>query len=73
VPERRDAVLIHRAPVYLLGMLVSLLGVLKSLPGALVPGLVVLFLMGFRGAAMRVCGGIVQLGSSLMIIVMRHL
>jgi hypothetical protein len=49
----------------------SLLGVLQSLPGALMPGLVVLFLMGFRGAAMSVGGGIVHLGGPLMVLVMR--
>jgi hypothetical protein len=70
VPEHRDAVLVHSAPARLLGMLVSLLGVLKSLPGVLMPGLVILFLMGFRGAAMRVGRTVVQLGSSLMVFVM---
>jgi hypothetical protein len=69
VPKGRDAVPIHSVPVHLLGMLVSLLGMLKSLPGALLPGLMILFLMGFRRAAMRVGGAIVQLGSSLMILV----
>ena len=58
-------------PVRLLGMLVSLLGVLQSPPGALLPGLVILFLMGFRGATMSVGGAIVQLGGPLMIFVMR--
>ena len=71
VPKDRDAVFIHSVPVRLLGMLVSLLGVLKSLPGVLLPGLVILFLMGFRSATMSVGGAIVQLGSSLMILVMR--
>ena len=56
VPKGRDAVFIHSVPVRLLGMLVSLLGVLQSLPGALLPGLVILLLMGFRGAAMSVGG-----------------
>ncbi len=62
---------IHRFPVYLLGMLMSFLGVLKSLPGELLPGLVILFFMGFRGATMSVGGTIVQLGGSLMILVVR--
>jgi hypothetical protein len=71
VPEGWDAVLIHGALVHLLGMLVSLLGVFKSSPGALLPGLVILFLMGFRSASMCVRGAIVQLGSPLMILVIR--
>ena len=71
VPKGGDAVFIHRGPVRLLGMLVSFLGVLKSLPGALLPGLVILLFMGFRGAAMSVGGAIVQLGGALMIFVVR--
>jgi hypothetical protein len=55
----------------LLGVLVRYLGVLKSLPGALLPGLVILFLMGFRGTTMSVGGAIVQLGGALMIFVVR--
>jgi len=70
VPKDREAVFIHSAPVRLPGMLVSLLGVFKSLPGALLPGLMILFLMGFRGAAMSMGGAIVQLGGFLMIFVM---
>jgi len=58
VPEGGDAVFIHRGRMRLLGMLVSFLGVLKRLPGELLPGLVILLLMGFRGASMSV-GGIV--------------
>ena len=71
VPKRGDAVFIHSGPVRLFGMLESLLGVLKSPPGELLPGLVVLFLVGFRSATMSVGGTIVQLSSSLMILVMR--
>ena len=70
VSKDREAVFIHSVPVGLLGMLVSLLGVLKCLPGALLPGLMILFLVGFRSTAMRVGGAIVQLGSSLMVFVM---
>jgi hypothetical protein len=70
VTEDRDAVFIHGGLVHLFGMLVSLLGVLEGLPGVLVSGFVILFLMGFRSATMRVCGGIVQLGGSLVILVM---
>jgi len=71
VPKRGDAVFIHSVPVRLFGMLVSLPGVLKSPPGELLPRLVVLFLMGFRSVTMSVGGTVVQLGSSLMILVMR--
>jgi len=70
VPKHREAVFIQSVPVRLLGMLVSLLGVLKTLPGALLPGLVILLLMGFRSTTMSVGGTIVQLSSSLMIFVM---
>src|ERR1017187_6625881 len=71
VPEGRDAVLIDMFLVHLVAMLVSQFGMFKSLPGLLLPGLVVLFLMGFRGATMRVGRTIVQIGSSLMVLVMR--
>lgn len=71
VPKGRDAVSIHSLGMGLLGTPVGLLGVLKSLPGSLVPRFVILFLMGFRGAAMRVGRAFVQLGSALMILVMR--
>jgi hypothetical protein len=71
VPEDRDAVLVHSGPVRLLAMPMSLLGVLQSLPGALMPGLVILLFVGFGGATMSVGGAIVQLGSPLMILVMR--
>jgi hypothetical protein len=71
VRKGRDAVFIDGVPVHLPGMLVSPLGVLKRLPGEFLPGLVILFLMGFRSPTMRVGGTIVQLGSSLMILVMR--
>jgi hypothetical protein len=56
-------------PMDLFGMPVSLLRVLKRLPGAFLPGLVILLLMGFRGGKMRVGGDIVQLGASSMILV----
>jgi hypothetical protein len=70
VPKDREAVFVYRGPVRLLGMLVSLLGMLESLPGALLPGLMILFLMGFGGTTMSVGGAIVQLGGALMIFVM---
>jgi hypothetical protein len=44
--------------------------VFKSLPGAFLPGLMILFLMGFRSAEMSMGGTVVQLGSLLMIFVM---
>ena len=69
VPKDRDAMFIHSVPV--LGMLTGTFGVFKSLPRVLLAGLVILFLMGFRSATMRVRGTIVQLSSSLMILVMR--
>jgi hypothetical protein len=71
VPEDGDTVFIHCGLMRLLGMLVRFLGVLKSLPGALLPGLVILLLMGFGGATMSVGGTIVQLGGALMIFVVR--
>ena len=69
MPKDRYAVFIHNVPVRQLGVPISILGVLKSLPGALLPGFVILFLMGFRRAAMRVGCTIVQLGGPLMIFV----
>ena len=71
MPKDREAVFIHSVPVHLLGMLVSLLGVLKSLPGVFLSGLVILFLVRFRGSAMSMGGTLVQLSGSLMILVMR--
>jgi hypothetical protein len=62
---------IHKVSVRPLGMLVRLLGVLEGPPGQLVPGLVILFLMGFRGTPMGVGGAVVQLGGALMVFVMR--
>jgi hypothetical protein len=45
--------------------------VLKSLSGALMPGLVILLFVGFRGTPMRLGGNVVQLGGPLMVLVMR--
>ncbi len=70
VPEDRDAVFVHSVPVHLLGMLISILRVLQSLPGPLLPGLVILFLVGLRGAPMRMGCIVVQLSGLLMIFVM---
>jgi hypothetical protein len=70
VPKDGGTVFIQSVPVHLLGMLVNLLGVLKSSPGALLPSLVILFLMGFRSTTMGVGGAVVQLSSSLMVLVM---
>jgi hypothetical protein len=70
VPKDRHAVFIHSATVRQLGMLVSLLGVFQSLPGALLPGFMILLLMGFGSAPMSVGGTIVQLSGSLMVFIM---
>ena len=70
VPKVRDSMFIHSAPVHLLRMLVSLLRVLQRYPRVFLPRLVILLLMGLRGATVRVGGTIMQLGSSLMILVM---
>jgi hypothetical protein len=64
------AVFIHKVPVRLLGMLVSLLGVFKRPPGELLPGLMILFFMGFRRTAMSMGGTIVHLSGAPMIFVM---
>jgi hypothetical protein len=70
VPKAGDTVFIQSVPVHLLGMLVSFLGVLKSSPGVLLPGLVILFLMSFRSTTMGVGGTVVQLSGPLMVLVM---
>ena len=71
VTEDREAMNTERVPMRLPGLLKRLLGMLQRLPGVFLPGLVVLFLMGFRGAAMSVGGTVVQLGGALMILVVR--
>jgi Na+/citrate or Na+/malate symporter len=71
VPEHGDAVLVQKAPVRLFGLLVSLLGVLQSLPAALLPGFMILFVMGFGGATVGVRGNVMQFGGPLMVLVMR--
>jgi hypothetical protein len=71
VPEDGDAVFIHGVNVHLPGMLMSVLGMLKSLPRQLLAGLMILFLMGVCGTAVGVGGTIVQLSGSLMILVVR--
>jgi hypothetical protein len=70
VPKEREAVFIYCVPVRLLAMLVSLLGMLKSLPGEFLSGLVILLLMSFGSTTMSVGGTIVQLSGSLMLFVM---
>jgi len=62
---------IHSVPMRLLGLLVGLLGVFKRLPGELLPGLVILFLMGSRGTTVSVGGIVVQLSGAVMIFGMR--
>src|SRR5271157_5390184 len=70
VPKDRDAVFIHCVPVRLPGMLGSQLRILKSPSRQLLSGLIVPFLMGFRGTAMSVGGAIVQFSGPLMVLVM---
>jgi hypothetical protein len=71
VPKHRETVFIHGVSVRLLALLVSLLRMLKSPSGALMPGLVILLFMGLRGAAMRLGRNLVQLGGPPMILVVR--
>ena len=71
VPKDRDAVFIHRLPVHSRGVVVSPLGVLKSLPGVFLSGLVILLFVHLRSSAMSMSGTLVQLGGSLMILEMR--
>jgi hypothetical protein len=70
VIKGRYAMFIHSTKMRLPGLLVSLLGVLKSLPRSLLPGLVILFLMSFRRNTVSVGGTVVQLGRALMVLVM---
>jgi hypothetical protein len=62
---------IHSVPMRLLGEFVGLLAVFKSLPGELLPGLVILLVMSHRRAPMSVRRKVVQLSGALMILVMR--
>ena len=71
MPEDRDAVFIHRVPVHSRGVVVRPLGMLKSLPGVFLSGLVILLFVHLRGSAMSMSGTLVQLGGSLMILEMR--
>jgi hypothetical protein len=71
MPKSRDAMFIDGSGRGLLGVQVSLFGMFKRLPGLLLAGLVILFLMGFRRTTMRVGGAVVQIGSSLMVLEMR--
>ena len=66
-----DAVFIHCVAMHLPGMVISLLGVLKISPGALLPGFVILLLMVFSVTTMSMGGKVVQLSGLLMIFVMR--
>ena len=70
MPKDFDAVFPHNSPPHLRGMLMSPFGVFQRLPGALLPGLVILLLISFRSTAMSVSGTFVQLGSSLVILEM---
>jgi hypothetical protein len=71
MPKGRDAASIHSSLFDLSCMLICQLGMFKSLSGALLSRLVISFFMGFRSATMHVGGAVVQLGGSLMILVMR--
>src|SRR5579862_4637210 len=71
VAKHHDAVFVHGALVRLPGPFVRLLGVLQSSPGELLPGLVILLLMCFGGAAMSMGGKVVHFRGSLMVLVMR--
>lgn len=55
----------------LLGLLMRFLGMFESLPGELLPGEVILLLMGYSGTSVSVRGKVVQLRGSLMILVVR--
>jgi hypothetical protein len=69
-PKDSEAVLIHRFPLRVFGMLISHFGVLKSLAGQFLPGLAILLVMGYRRTSMSECGKVVQLGRSLMLLEM---
>lgn len=70
VTKGRNTMFIYSTKMRLSGLLVSLLGVLKSLHRAFLPGLVILFLMGFCSHTMSVSGAVVQLSGALMVLVM---
>jgi hypothetical protein len=59
VPKERDAVFIHSVSVHPFGILVSPLGVLKSLARVFLSGLVVLLFVRFSGTAMSMSGTLV--------------
>jgi hypothetical protein len=69
VAKVSDGVFRYGVPVRLFRLLMSLLGMFESPPGKLLPGLMILFLMGFRRTEMSMGGAIVQLGGALMIFV----
>ena len=70
VRKDRDAVLIRCVPVHQSSMFVSLMGILTSLSGQLLSGLMILLFIGLRGAPMSMGGVIVQFGGLLMILEM---
>jgi hypothetical protein len=49
-----------KRPLHALGILASLLGVFKSLPGVLASGSVILLFVHLRGSAVRTSGTLVQ-------------
>jgi hypothetical protein len=68
--EGSNPMLSYGVPEPLPGVLVSLPGVLKGLPGVLLAGFVILLFVRIRGSAMSMSRNLVQLGGSLMILVM---
>jgi hypothetical protein len=54
VAEHREAMFIQPVLPRPSGVLITQLGILQSLSGALLPGFVILLLMGFRGTQMSV-------------------
>jgi hypothetical protein len=71
--KQSDAVFIHPFPSQEIGMLDGLLRMLQGLPAALMPSLVILFLVGFRRTAVGVGGAVMQLCRALMIFVVRSI
>jgi hypothetical protein len=71
VPNKRAVMFLRSVPMRILGVHVSFFGVFKRLSGKLLPGLVFLLVMGYRGAPMRLGSNVVQLSGALMILIMR--
>lgn len=71
--ESGDAMFIHCARMRRFAVKVALLGVFKSHPRVLLPGQVILLLMGFSRSAMSVGGSIMQFVGPLVILEMRSI